>query len=183
MPSATTAFSSPPPTAARPGQRRKTDAHENLAAIQFLGQSGWIAGFDGVILHTADGGRTWARQETGTKESLESVFFLDADHGWAAGWAGTILRTTDGGKSWKMIRADAANWSLSAIYFKDANNGWIVGFSGQILRSRDAGLTWQALKSPVNTWLSAVAFDRANRGWITADESLLLSEDGGEILA
>ena len=79
-----------------------------------------------------------------------------------------------------MIRADAANWSLSAIYFKDANNGWIVGFSGQILRSRDAGVTWQALKSPVNTWLSAVAFDRGNRGWITADESLLLSEDGGE---
>jgi photosystem II stability/assembly factor-like uncharacterized protein len=161
-------------------ERRKIDARENLAAIQFIGPSGWVVGFDGVVLHTADSGLTWTRQETGTKESLESVFFLDPDHGWAAGWAGTILRTVDGGKSWKMIRADAASWSLSSVYFKDANNGWIVGFSGQILRSTDAGLTWKALKSPVNTWLSSVTFDSANHGWITADDSLLVSEDGGE---
>lgn len=161
-------------------ERRRTDVRENLAAIQFIGQSGWIAGFDGIILHSADGGRTWARQDTGTRDSLESVFFLDADRGWAAGWAGTILRTTNGGKTWQVIRTEAATWSLSAIYFKDANNGWIVGFGGQILRSRDGGVTWQAQKSPVNTWLSSVAFDGDKRGWITADESLLVSEDGGD---
>jgi len=159
---------------------RKTDVKDNLAGVQFVGQNGWAVGFDGVILHSSDGGRTWAAQETGTKESLEGVFFLDADHGWAVGWAGTILRTTNGGKSWQMVRTDAAQWSLSSVYFRDVNNGWAVGFSGQILRTTDGGVTWKSQPSPVHAALSSVAFDKANRGWIAADDSLLVSDNGGE---
>jgi photosystem II stability/assembly factor-like uncharacterized protein len=159
---------------------RKTGVTENLTAIQFVGQSGWVTGYSGVILHSADGGATWAPQTTGTKESLENVFFLDAERGWAVGWAGMILRTTDGGKTWQQVRSDAASWSLTSVYFSDANNGWIVGFSGQILRSRDGGVTWTAQASPVKSSLSSILFDSSHRGWITADETLLVSEDGGE---
>jgi photosystem II stability/assembly factor-like uncharacterized protein len=66
------------------------------------------------------------------------------------------------------------------VYFRDANNGWIVGFSGQILRSRDGGVTWTAQASPVKSSLASILFDSSNRGWITADETLLTSQDGGE---
>jgi photosystem II stability/assembly factor-like uncharacterized protein len=66
------------------------------------------------------------------------------------------------------------------VYFRDANNGWTVGFSGQIFRSRDGGVTWTAQTSPVRSSLSSVLFDSANKGWITADDSILSSEDGGE---
>ena len=159
---------------------RTTGTTENLTAIQFVGQSGWVTGYDGVILHSADGGLTWSVQTTGTKESLENLFFLDAQSGWAVGWAGTILRTTDGGKTWQMVRTDAASWSLTSVYFGDAKNGWVVGFSGQILRSRDGGVTWTAQVSPVRSSLSSILFDSSSRGWITADDSLLTSEDGGE---
>jgi len=159
---------------------RKTALKENLAAIQFIGQSGWAAGYDGVIIHSSDGGKTWAPQQTGTKESLESIFFVDADHGWAVGWAGIILRTTDGGKTWQHIRSDAAQWSLSSVYFRDEKSGWAVGFAGTILRTHDGGVTWAALTSPVKTWLSAIAFDGKNRGWIAADDCILESDDGGE---
>jgi photosystem II stability/assembly factor-like uncharacterized protein len=159
---------------------RQTGVKDNLAAIQFVGQSGWAVGFDGVMLHSADGGKTWSRQESGTRESLEGLYFLDENNGWAVGWAGTILKTTDGGAKWQAIKTDAAAWSLSGVYFRDAKNGWIVGFSGQIIRSRDGGATWQAQKSPVASWLTSIAFDKAGRGWITADDSLLVSEDGGE---
>jgi len=161
-------------------ETRQTDRTENLSAIQFIGQSGWAAGYDGVIIHSSDGGKTWAPQETGTKESMEGLFFLDADRGWAVGWVGTILRTTDGGKTWQHVKSDAAQWSLSSVYFRDARNGWIVGFGGTILRSRDGGATWAAQTSPAKTWLSAIVFDDKNRGWIAADSSILLSEDGGE---
>jgi len=164
----------------RKWEARKTGAKENLAAIQFVGQSGWVVGFDGVILHSADGGATWDQQQTGTKESLEGLFFLDNQRGWVVGWAGTILRTADGGKTWQMIRSDAAQWSLSSVWFQDPNNGWAVGFGGQILRTHDGGATWATLKSPVQSWLSSVAFDRGKRGWIAADDAVLLSEDGGE---
>ena len=161
-------------------ETRKTDLKENLVAIYFVGQSGWVSGYDGVIIHSSDGGKTWAPQQTGTKESLEGLFFLDADHGWAVGWAGTILRTINGGKTWQLVKCDAAQWSLSSVFFRDAQNGWIVGFGGTILRSHDGGATWAAQTSPAKTRLGAIAFDKQNRGWITADDSILESDDGGE---
>jgi photosystem II stability/assembly factor-like uncharacterized protein len=159
---------------------RQTGVKSQLSAIQFVGQSGWAAGFDGTIIHSDDGGTTWAQQQTGTKEALEGLFFLDAQRGWAVGWTGTILRTVNGGKDWTASRSDAGMWSLTGVYFRDPDNGWTVGFGGQILRSHDGGVTWTALKSPVKSWLTSIAFDKANRGWIVSDEALLLSEDGGE---
>ena len=165
-----------------------------LRAIFSLGNSSWITGFGGAILHSADGGRTWERQKSGTSQTLEGVYFLDPNHGWAVGWAGTILRTADGGKTWEEIKSEAASWSLSSVYFRDLNNGWAMGFSGQLLRSKDGGSKWEALTAcgpppagakpgecgPMKAWLTSIAFDRSNRAWITADDQFLLSEDGGE---
>ncbi|HEY2015263.1 MAG TPA: YCF48-related protein [Bryobacteraceae bacterium] len=161
-------------------QPRNLEIKDRLTDISFIGESGWIAGYQGLILHTSDGGRTWTKQKTGTTQTLETIFFLDANHGWTVGWSGTILRTVDGGQTWEKIRADAATWSLTSVYFRDAQNGWMVGFAGQILRSRDGGATWQLQTSPIKSWLTAVAFDSANRGWISYDDGLLVSEDGGE---
>lgn len=159
---------------------RQLDIKDHLMDITFVGESGWVAGYQGTVLHTSDGGRTWTRQETHTTQTLENIFFLDQDHGWVVGWSGTILRTVDGGQHWEVIHADAASWSLTALYFRDATNGWMAGFAGQILRSRDGGKTWQVQQSPVKSWLGSVAFDRDGRGWITYDDGLLVSEDGGE---
>jgi photosystem II stability/assembly factor-like uncharacterized protein len=161
-------------------ETRTIDTTEHLMDITFVGESGWISGFQGVLFHTSDGGRTWEKQKTGTTQTLETVYFFDATHWWAVGWAGTILLTTDGGKIWKPVLSDAATWSLTSVSFKDPQNGWMVGFAGQILRTRDGGLTWKALTSPVKGWLTSIAFDSGNRGWITYDDGFLVSDDGGE---
>jgi photosystem II stability/assembly factor-like uncharacterized protein len=161
-------------------QPRESGTKNHLMDVTFIGSSGWIAAFQGLILHSPDGGKTWAPQASGTTQTIESIFFLDANRGWAVGWAGTILRTVDGGKKWEPVRTSAATWSLSSVYFKDPNNGWIVGFAGQILRSKDGGLTWAPQSSPVRGWLTSIAFDSAGRGWVTHDDGFLTSEDGGE---
>ena len=145
---------------------------ENLTAIQWQGESGWITGYGGVIVHTGDGGRTWTLQNSGVSQPLEAMYFTDPDHGWAVGWVGTITRTTDGGHSWEKVEPPKGMiWSLSSVYFRDPKNGWAVGFSGEILRSRDGGVTWQTQESPVEEWLTSVVFDRGGRGWIAADTS------------
>jgi photosystem II stability/assembly factor-like uncharacterized protein len=164
---------------AKTWQPRPAGTTENLTDIQMIGEQGWVSGFNGVILHTADGGRTWSRQNTGTAQSMEAIHFLDAANGWAVGWAGTILHTVDGGASWQPVKSAPATWSLSAIYFRNPKDGWIVGFAGQLLHTADGGVTWEARKAPVNSWLTSILFDSANRGWITTDDGLLLSEDGG----
>jgi photosystem II stability/assembly factor-like uncharacterized protein len=160
-------------------QARPLETKEHLMDITFVGESGWMSGFQGVLLHSEDGGRTWSKQETGTTQTLETVYFLDQNHGWSVGWAGTILLTTDGGKSWKHVQSDAANWSLTSVQFKDPQNGWMVGFAGQILGTHDGGLTWQAQKSPISGWLTSIILDAANRVWVTYDDGVLVSEDGG----
>jgi photosystem II stability/assembly factor-like uncharacterized protein len=153
---------------------------DNLRSVYFRGDQGWISGYHGVMLHSADGGRSWTNQPTGVSSTIEAVFFLDATHGWAVGWIGTMIRTTDGGQTWQQMRPPpAVLWSLGSVYFRDARNGWIVGFHGQILRSRDGGLTWTMQTSPTTAWLTSVRFDSAGRGWIAAENSLLVSEDGG----
>jgi photosystem II stability/assembly factor-like uncharacterized protein len=153
---------------------------ENLTAIHFVGDSGWLAGWSGVILHSADAGKTWEQQQSGTRQGLEGIFFVDADHGWAVGWNAALLRTSDGGRTWEKVSVPKGVYSLDSVYFRDVKSGWAVGFGGHILRSRDGGVTWQEQASTLRDWLKSVVFDNSGRGWIASDNSLLLSEDGGD---
>lgn len=153
---------------------------ERLTAIHFVGDHGWITGWNGTILNSEDGGRTWSRQISGVSSALESVYFTDANHGWAVGWVGTIVRTTDGGKTWKEVRSEEAKWSLNGVAFLDQHNGWAVGFAGLILRTRDGGLTWEEQSSPVKGNLTSITFDSESRGWVTTADGLVLSDDAGE---
>jgi photosystem II stability/assembly factor-like uncharacterized protein len=164
----------------RTWERRDGGTKENLSDIQMVGDEGWIAGFGGVVLHTADGGKTWTRQQTGVSLSLEALYFHDARNGWATGWAGLVLHTTDGGNKWQVVKIPGATWSLSSVTFTDAKNGWISGFAGQLFRTKDGGATWEAKATGYSGWLTSVAFDNQNRGWITTDDGFLTSSDGGE---
>src|SRR5262249_5953928 len=73
----------------------------NLNDLVFLNdQSGWVVGTGGTILHTANGGASWQRQESGTTSELHAIKFVDAKYGWIVGAEATVLRTKDGGKTW-----------------------------------------------------------------------------------
>ena len=182
----------------RQDEKKKNFTTEHLVDVTLVGNLAWATGFDGVILHSIDGGATWEKQTSGTTMDLQGVYFQNANLGWAVGWSGTILRTTDGGKNWKTIHGgasvteigattaaadDVASYSLSTIYFKDEKNGWACGFAGQLISSNDGGLTWTKLKSPVKTGLSSIAIDKSGRIWIAADDQLIVSEDGGKTWA
>lgn len=152
----------------------------NLTAIEFKGEAGWIAGYGGVVLHTEDGGRSWTRQKSAVSQPLECLFFLDAQHGWAGGWIGNIMYTTDGGRTWKAGDTPKMAWTVNAIQFRDPKNGWAVGFAGQILRTKDGGATWTPAPSPTSFSLTSILFDSSGTGWITSNNALLTSKDGGE---
>jgi photosystem II stability/assembly factor-like uncharacterized protein len=74
----------------------------NLLGVVFPDtQNGWAVGGDGLILHSADGGKTWTRQDSRVTNTLRSVYFLsDSLTGWIVGSNGLILKTFDGGRSW-----------------------------------------------------------------------------------
>lgn len=88
------------------GISRTTDGGSNwttqlferqLYSIDFAGiNTGYCVGLQGLILKTTDGGLSWGSQ-SGTNNTLRSVFFTDSLTGYAAGDLGTIIKTTNGG--------------------------------------------------------------------------------------
>src|SRR5579872_6067663 len=102
---------------ARPRAREPSPIEDdaNLHDVQFVdSRHGWAVGDRGVIWHSADGGETWALQQSGVSCPLESVCFLSDRVGWIAGGGtipftrqsyGVILRTSDGGGTWQPLVA------------------------------------------------------------------------------
>jgi photosystem II stability/assembly factor-like uncharacterized protein len=119
----------------------------SLTGVSFADERlGWIVGHGQVVLHTRDGGHTWARQLDGrqvaqlelaaaqaagdadavrtaerwVKEGADKPFldvhFFDARHGLAIGAYGSVIATDDGGATWRSRRADVPNPGARHLY-------------------------------------------------------------------
>ncbi|HEX8719513.1 MAG TPA: YCF48-related protein [Pyrinomonadaceae bacterium] len=103
-----------------------------LNAVWFATQeAGWAVGAGGVIIATADGGRTWRPQSSGVGDDLFDVKFFDEREGWAVGSGGTMLHTRDGGRTW----GDARRATTHALERLAAvgRRAWAVGFGGTVV--------------------------------------------------
>lgn len=79
-----------------------TPTQSLLTAISAVGNHAWAVGHDQVILHSSDGGLTWALQnhDVDSDGPLLDVLFLDAQRGFAVGAYGQFLSTQNGGADW-----------------------------------------------------------------------------------
>ncbi|WP_144207194.1 WD40/YVTN/BNR-like repeat-containing protein [Shewanella donghaensis] len=74
-----------------------------LTKVFFLDDmQGWAVGHDATIIHTKDGGLTWAIQfeSAEIEKPLLDILFFDDNNGIAVGAYGLFYRTTDGGENW-----------------------------------------------------------------------------------
>jgi photosystem II stability/assembly factor-like uncharacterized protein len=108
-----------------------------LNAVSFAdARHGWAVGAGGAVLATADGGRTWAAQESGTDSDLFDVKFFDAREGWAVGADGAAIHTTDGGQTWRAEQTGTTH-ALERLFFEGRARGWAVGFGGTIIAFKE----------------------------------------------
>jgi photosystem II stability/assembly factor-like uncharacterized protein len=154
---------------------------EDMFSVSFpTEQDGWACGRWGVILHTADGGATWAHQESGTDFMLVSIHFVDAQHGHAVGEEGVILSTDDGGRNWKK-QSCPVNYFLMGVHFATASTGWIVGERTHILYTENSGETWQVQFSDQDFILKSVSFCDEMNGWAAGEYGFVYhTSDGGK---
>lgn len=101
----------------------ETPTRSALTAVAVVGEHVWAAGHDGVILHSADAGKTWTAQrrdpyvlaagqhpadhDPRQGAPLLDILFLDPSNGFAIGAYSTMLVTQDGGKTWTPRQAIA----------------------------------------------------------------------------
>ncbi|MGH8539837.1 MAG: WD40/YVTN/BNR-like repeat-containing protein [Stenotrophobium sp.] len=123
-----------------------------LDRVRFFDASnGWILGYDGIILQTADGGKSWAlRNFRAGAHPLYDLIFLDAQHAIAIGGFGDYLVSTDAGQTWAPQHnpLSALGMHMNAIRRLGDGSLFIAGERGLMARSSDQGATWALLDSP-----------------------------------
>ncbi|MEQ1439622.1 YCF48-related protein [Fontimonas sp. SYSU GA230001] len=140
----------------------QTPTRSALTAVDFPDPDhGWAVGHDAVILHTADGGRTWALQHFAPEleKPLLDVLFLDASRGFAVGAYGLMYQTDDGGQTWNEVDSPIRAGELHFNAITRLNDGtlFIAGEQGTLAMSADEGRTWTMVKSPYESSLFGAA--------------------------
>lgn len=196
------------------GARQPVPAPAVTSLDWLSAQVGWVVLTDAqgrsVLFHTADGGRSWARQFA-TIGSAMSVHFLDGTHGLMTESTPfpeanpTVLRSDDAGAHWSPVPQPFGLGPRPVLpFFLDPDHGWLIVRTGRgesledvdILRTGDGGLNWTPILSvdPI-TWISHgvreqglkrwVWFRTQRDGWLGTLEpdgsvSVSVTHDGGE---
>ena len=161
-------------------QKKEKAMTEDLLSVSFpTEKEGWACGRWGIVLHTADGGKTWMLQSSGTENTLVSIHFVDPQNGWAVGEEGTILHTADGGKTWEKQKSPVPYYMMK-VYFVTPSKGWIVGERTHILSTVDGGKTWNIQFKDEDFILKSVSFCDEVHGWAVGEYGFIYhTTDGG----
>jgi len=89
---------------------QNSGTNQDLWAFYFLDQNnGWVAGRNGIVVKTTNGGLNWITVNSGTSAWFHSIYFLDQNIGWIVGpdytvtnASGRIISTTNGGIEWTL---------------------------------------------------------------------------------
>lgn len=140
-----------------------TPADATLNRVQFVDERhGWAVGYDGTILASEDGGKTWGIQQFDADwgRAYYDVLFTDDQNGFVAGGNGRLQKTADGGKTWEIIESPVFEDQPNLYSLNRLGSGALLltGERGFIARSDDQGATWSQLKSPyTGSYFGAVA--------------------------
>lgn len=98
----------------------------------------WVAGYQGSLLHSMDGGDSWRTVRNGNnlllpRKRWNAIHFLNPETGAVAGDEGALLLTKDGGASWESI-ALPVTADLFAVQFQDAQHLWVAGSRGTLFK-------------------------------------------------
>jgi photosystem II stability/assembly factor-like uncharacterized protein len=108
---------------------------------------GWLVGDGGLVLQTADLGKSWQTPRGDLPRVAEQFDFRAVEvvgsHVWIAGApGGRVFHSPDGGGAWEP-QSTGVSIPIESLAFTDAQHGWAVGSLGVILATDDGGATWR----------------------------------------
>jgi photosystem II stability/assembly factor-like uncharacterized protein len=180
---------------------------EYLLGIQALtSKVGFAAGTGGVLLRTADGGKTWKEVASAPRGDLLGMHFASASEGWTlandgVSLTGSVQHTADGGATW--TPQTAASGTLLYAVDSVGQDVWVAGGDpsagpvlggervsgdGVLLHSPDGGATWETQwgGGAADLRLNDVDMLDGQTGWAVGDATaaqhalVLRTTDGGD---
>jgi photosystem II stability/assembly factor-like uncharacterized protein len=145
----------------------------------FDSNNGWAVGYNGLMVNTVDGGKTWTNRK-GVNDGLtfNKITFTDKNNGFATSYEKDYLQTTDGGKTW-VLKSLGINSNPQKSFFTDSNTGIAVGSDGFIIKTVDGGKTWQKIRGNTDNY-GAITFLDKNTGYrVGGYGSIEKTVDGG----
>ena len=137
-----------------------------LNSINFVNPLvGYVCGFNGLILKTEDGGKTWQKNTFDSRVNFFNVHFLTTERGFITGDNGTIIFTDDGGRNWKILNAYVKESIFDICFLSDKKTGFMAGSHGTILKTLNGGNTWYPVYTPTRELLYSISFKDDRNGF------------------
>ncbi|WPP46354.1 WD40/YVTN/BNR-like repeat-containing protein [Pseudomonas sp. AN-1] len=143
---------------------------KHLYQIQIDGSSLLIAGEQGALLRSVDGGASFAEIRTPYSGTFFGALELGGDALLAFGLRGNAWRSEDGGASWQQVRLGQPVTVSAGRRLQDGSV-LLADESGRLLRSTDGARSFVALAVQPGTGLTGIAE--------AADGALILSSARG----
>ena len=176
--------------------RSPSGTNGDLVAVYFTtADDGWIAGDNGYLASTADGGRTWKTYPLGTSEDINEIYFRNEKNGYLVAGRKMFV-TSDAGATWRetvifnATQVRNGTPEFLSIRFADKRRGMVVGsvlnrngdvIDSLVMRTADGGETWQRIRVPSKTELFHLDYNGSSHGWIVGDEGVILATvDSGD---
>ena len=158
--------------------------------------NGWVAGDDGFLAITQNGGKNWTRQNLNITDNINEIYFRNDKNGFLV--AGRVMfKTTDGGSSWQeFVPLESRNFGggtpeFLSIRFTGKNDGFIIGSvlkgSGDnvrvvdslVLKTSNGGDSWRRISVPFTKEIYNLDFVNDDNGWIVGDDGMILATANG----
>lgn len=151
----------------------------DLVAVHFpTPNQGWAVGHGGVILHSADGGKTWLKQLDG--RALADLLI--------AYWKPLVAQADESDTAPDLALLDAERFREEGpgrpfldVRFKDAQSGYAVGAYNLLLATKNGGQSWQVLSdktdNPGGLHFNAVRLGEAGQVYLAGEQGLLLQKN------
>lgn len=170
----------------------------DLVAVYFTSnERGFVAGDNGYLASTTDGGATWTPYPLNATEDINEIYFRNDNDGYLVAGRKMFI-TRDAGRSWNETRiyrqGEFKNLTpeFLSIRFADRKRGIAIGsllrrvknddivVDSLVMRTDDGGENWTRIMMPTKTELFHLDFNGSSHAWIVGDNGVILaSTDSG----
>ena len=166
-----------------------TEVNASFRALSVVnGTVAWVAGTNGYVGRTEDGGNHWQFSQVKDFEKLDFRSLYAFDRNMAiianAGSPAFVLVTGNGGQTWEVVYTNAhADAFLDGIDFWNEREGLIYGDPINnrmlLLRTSDGGRTWAAVANAPRLEIGEASFAASGTGIRCFDGSRAVIATGG----